>query len=262
MHPSNTSTTISSSNSTLYCRYSPNRSWDLSNSTFHLIIGVVTLIAALCTILLNALVIIAIKQRKELQKLSNILLSSLAGTDLLVGGIVMPLSITVDVFIFFRVSFEHVCSLLLVSRCFGPFLFSATLYHLTIMAWERHMAIQKWMNYKVIVTKSRLKNLATVAWLSSLLPSVPDLLMLVFGVDRRFVAAYLTVWSFVWPACIILIALFYRKIYLAIRNLKTNEISQVSFLMKVKRESKVAKTTGLLAAVVIFTFLPKLRSLP
>ena len=168
----------------------------------------------------------------------------------------MPLSITVDVFIFFRVSFEHVCSLLLVSRCFGPFLFSATLYHLTIIAWERHMAIQKWMNYKVIVTKSRLKNLATVAWLSSLLPSVPDLLMLVFGVDRRFVAAYLTVWSFVWPACIILIALFYRKIYLAIRNLKTNEISQVSFLMKVKRESKVAKTTGLLAAVVIFTFLP------
>ena len=50
--------------------------------------------------------------------------------------------------------------------------------------------------------------------------------------------------------------MFYRKIYLAIRNLKTNEISQVSFLMKVKRESKVAKTTGLLAAVVIFTFLP------
>ena len=131
MYRSNTSTTISSSNSTLYCRYSPNRSWDFNNSTFHLIIGVVTLIAALSIILLNALVIIAIKQRKELQKLPNILLSSLAATDLLIGAIVMPLSISVDVFIFSRVSFEHVCSLLLVSRFFGPCLFSANLYHLT-----------------------------------------------------------------------------------------------------------------------------------
>lgn len=118
------------------------------------------------------------------------------------------------------------------------------------------MAIQKWMDYKVIVTKRRLKNLATVAWLSALLPSVSDLLMLVVGVDRRFLAAYLTVWSFVWTACVILIASFYRKVYLAIRNLKTNEVSQVSFLMKMKRESKVARTTGLLAAVITFSFLP------
>lgn len=118
------------------------------------------------------------------------------------------------------------------------------------------MAIQKWMNYKVIVTKRRLKNLATMAWLLALPPSVPDLLMLVVGVDRRFLAAYLTVWSFVWTACVILIASFYRKVYLAIRNLKTNEVSQVSFLMKMKRESKVARTTGLLAAVIIFSFLP------
>lgn len=46
------------------------------------------------------------------------------------------------------------------------------------------------------------------------------------------------------------------KVYLAIRNLKTNEVSQVSFLMKMKRESKVVRTTGLLAAVIIFSFLP------
>ena len=126
MRPSNTAITINSSNSTLFCRYSPNRSWDLSNSTFYLFIGVVTLITSLFTILLNALVIIAIKQRKELQKLPNILLSSLVVTDLLIGAIVMPFSVMSDIFIFFRVSFEHVCSLLLVSRCFGPFLFSAT----------------------------------------------------------------------------------------------------------------------------------------
>ena len=52
------------------------------------------------------------------------------------------------------------------------------------------MAIQKWMNYKLVVTKRRRKNLATVAWLTALLPSVPELLMLVSGVDGRFLAAY------------------------------------------------------------------------
>jgi len=112
------------------------------------------------------------------------------------------------------------------------------------------------MDYKVIVTKKRLKNLAMAAWLSALLTSVPDLLMLVVGVDSRFLAAWLTVWFLVWTACIILIAYFYRKVYLGIRNLKTNEISQVSSLMKLKRESKVAKTTALLSAALIFSFLP------
>ena len=215
-----------------------------------------TLIASFPTILLNALVIIAIWQYKELQKLPNILLSSLAVTDLLIGVIVMPICIAIDIFIFLRLSFEHLCSLLLVSRCFGPYLFTATLYHLTIIAWERYVAIQKWMDYKVIVTKKRLKNLAMAAWLSALLTSVPDLLMLVVGVDSRFLAAWLTVWFLVWTACIILIAYFYRKVYLGIRNLKTNEISQVSSLMKLKRESKVAKTTALLSAALIFSFLP------
>jgi len=121
------------------------------------------------------------------------------------------------------------------------------------------VAIQKWMNYKIIVTKRRLKNLATAAWLSALLPSVPDFLTLVLGVDSRFLAAWLTVWSFVWTASVILIAYFYQKVYLGIRNLKTNEISQVNALMKLKRESKVAVTTGLLTAVLILSFLPHHR---
>jgi len=78
--------------------------------------------------------------------------------------------------------------------------------------------------------------------------------MLVVGVDSKFLAAWLTVWAFAWTACIIFIAYFYRKVYLGIRNLKTNEISQISSLMKLKRESKVAKTTALLTAILMFSF--------
>ena len=89
-------TTTNCSSSTFYCRYAPNISWEVSGSTFNLITGLIKVIASHSTVILNALVILAIKQRKELQKPSNILLSGLAVTDLPVGVIVMPTSATAD----------------------------------------------------------------------------------------------------------------------------------------------------------------------
>jgi len=83
--------------------------------------------------LLNAFIILAIKQRRVLQKPSNIMLSSLAVTDLLVGIIAMPTSATIDFFTFSQVSFEHTCMLHAVNLFFFPLLFSATLHQL-----ERH----------------------------------------------------------------------------------------------------------------------------
>ena len=56
-------------------------------------------IASAVTILLNLLVIVAIKGKKELKNPFNILVSSLATADLLAGVITMPLSATVDILI-------------------------------------------------------------------------------------------------------------------------------------------------------------------
>ena len=53
-------------------------------------------------------------------------------------------------------------------------LFKATLHHLTIIAWERYVAIQKWMDYKILVTNSRVKNLAIAAWIPAIFPVVPN----------------------------------------------------------------------------------------
>ena len=63
-------------------------------------------------------------------------------------------------------------------------------------------------------------------------------------------------WSAEAATCLILIAYFYRKVYLGIREHKVNEGQQVNVLIKVKLESKVAKTTGLLTAALIFCFIP------
>ena len=56
--------------------------------------------------------------------------------------------------------------------------------------------------------------------------------------------------------CLFFVAFFYRKVDLGVRNREVNEISQIDVLVKAKMESKVAKTTGLLTAAVIFSFIP------
>jgi len=135
-------------------------------------------------------------------------------------------------------------------------LFLATLFHLTIIAWERYLAIQKCMDYKILITNGRLKKLAIVAWISALFPAVPNLILRGAGANGAIIAAFFVMWTAEAAACLILIAYFYRKVYLAIREHKVNEIQQVDVLVKVKLESKVARTTGLLTAALIFCFIP------
>ena len=89
--------------SVFYCPESPQYIWDLNHKTSFKIIVVITVIACPITILLNLLVIIAVKTRRELKKNSNILLSSMALADLLVGAVSMPLSITLDTLVIQRV---------------------------------------------------------------------------------------------------------------------------------------------------------------
>jgi len=208
------------------------------------------------TIILNALIILAIKQRKELQKPSNILLSSMAVTDLLVGAIAMPISATVDFLILGQVFLEFTCMLYAVNLFFLPLLFNATVHHLTIVAWERYVAVQKWMDYKRIITNGRLKKIAIGTWLSAILPASVNFVTTAVVVDRRILNGFLTGWIAVETVCLFLVAFFYRKVYLGIRNRKLNEISQIDVLINRKLESKVAKTTGLLTAAFITSFIP------
>ena len=121
------------------------------------------------------------------------------------------------------------------------------------------MAIQKLMDYKILITNSRLKKLAIAAWISALFPAVPNLINRVADVNGaiiQYVAAFFVMWSAEAATSLILIAYFYRKVYLGIREHKINESQQVNVLIKVKLESKVAKTTGLLTAALIFCFIP------
>ena len=178
----------------------------------------------------------------------------MAGADLLAGVLSMPLSATVDLLIVRQASLEHVCVLnnfnIDLMHCF----LWSSLYHLTVTAWEKYVAIRKWMDCKVIVTKNHLKMFEIIAWLLAIFTKAPVLIMEVVGVDFVVVRNWITFGIVSGAVALILIVYSYVMMYLEVRKRKTSEIRQVTALVQAKLEAKVAKTTGMLTAAVILTF--------
>ena len=216
---------------------------------------IVGLLSSTIIILLNALVIIAFKQRKELQKNSHRLLTSLAAADILIGAILIPAWVIIALQIIGQVSVEHVCRLLVINGKLTVCLLFSSLYHLTAISWERYVAIRKWVDYKITVTKTRLKRMAIVAWLAAIVITFPVLIMELMGIDSKVLNTWIIVGNVCGATSFLLIVYFYTMVCLGIRKRKTSDFGQVKALVQAKLESKVTKTTGLITAALFFTLI-------
>ena len=139
----NTDSSSSNIRPVVYCVYAPGFTWDLNNTTPWWILVTILYIASPVTVLLNALIIVAVKKKKELQRNSNILLTSMAVANLLMGMINMPLRATVDVLVLRQLWIQHICLLDFLNIHMTYCVAFSSLYHLTAIAWERHVAIVK-----------------------------------------------------------------------------------------------------------------------
>ena len=256
MDHNQTETTIVSSNATkslFYCPHAPRLIWDVHDTISPWIFAAVASIISPAAVLLNALVIIAVTKRRELQKPSNILLSSMAVTDLLVGAISIPLS-AIDGFLlpYQIVAAQHICTLDVATVWLSLTLTFCSLFHLVLIAWERYVAIRKWRYHRDTLTKSRLIKLAAIAWISgTAFVLIPFLISIA-------VSGWTTLVVFLVSTCFILalIVYFYVMVYLEIRKRKFNQILQVSVLVLLKTEYRVAKTTALVTAALFLSFVP------
>ena len=253
-NPTETSIMSSNTNKSVFnCPQIPQFIWDVHDTISPWIFAAVASIISPAAVLLNALVIIAVMKRRELQKPSNILLSSMAVTDLLVGAISIPLSALDGFLLPYQIlPAQHICTLDAATAWFSITLTICSLVHLVVIAWERYVAIQKCMEYRVIVTKSRLKKLAAIAWISGpvFVVSLFTISIVVNGYIKFEVLATLI-------CCMLaLIVYFYVMVYLGVRKQKFTQISQVSVLVTMKLENRVAKTTALVTAALILSFVP------
>ena len=243
--------------SVMFCPKRSNLSTDLNNTTFSWILVAIIFITSPFTVLFNSLVIVALKKRRELEKLSNILLCSMAVTDLLTGAITMPLSATFDVLILSHVRYEYICPIdFLVNK---PLIFSlsiSSLYHLTAIAWERNMALKSWIKYRNNVTEKRLTRLAIAVWLFGVITRGPTVLIVVADVHGKFLSMWLKGESVLIVCCLAAICYFYFMIFLEVRKRDRNQINQVAFLAHTTFESKVAKTTAMITVTIVLSFVP------
>ena len=257
----NTSSNSNTTRSVFYCPHDPQLGWDLHDTTSPWIFAAVACIISPTAVFLNVLVIIEVKQTKELQRASNIFLSSMAVTDLLVGSLCVPLSAVIRLLVPYQILTDHyICKLDFVAISSTITLAICSIFHLTMIAWERYVAIRKWIDYRVIVTRSRLKKLAIIAWVSAIITVSPThFTMALTGMlrENEMVLAldiFFIILSVLVMSALGLIIYFYFMVYLGVRKRKLSQIRRVSDLVNAKPEQRVAVTTTLVTVALILSF--------
>ena len=245
--------------SELFCP--PIQVWVLDDETLFKITAATTIIICPVTILLNVLVILSVKKRKDLQNNnSNILLASMAVAGVLVGAVSMPLTIVSDVLVLVKVWNVGVfCGIAFVNDMVLYIGSCSSVYHLTVIAWERYSAIRKWADYKVIVTRVRVKKFARISWLLAALVPIPPSVMKIAGVDYKYLLAVDIACVLPGTVCMVLVGYLYLQVYLGVRKWEIEKVREVP--IRAKWATKCAKTTAMLTVVLLIAFIPSLAFL-
>ncbi|XP_078363931.1 trace amine-associated receptor 13c-like [Oculina patagonica] len=198
------------------------------------------------TVLLNVLVIMAVKRRPRLQTYTNILLACLAVTDTLTGLLVQPTFILyhIDRHMFKPYHFPHNSILL--------FFTVSSAVHLVIVTCERLIAIKFTMHYPYLVTNRTIKKAVITCWVVALICTIVRTLKPSRKLGDAIVALVLIL-------CIVFIAVCYVILYLETlrhrKQIKTQQLPQEE-VERFAKESKALKTTVYVVGAVMLCFLP------
>ena len=210
------------------------------------------------TVVLNVLVIMAVKRRQRLQSYANILLACLAITDTFTGLLVQPTFIIWRIFQLLRgINTDIVHPL--YSQSLTIVTFSSAL-HLMLVTCERLIAIKYTMAYPYLVTTQKIKVAVTTSWLVALFCSIirwplSDLLFNK-GVAEKIGKMIV---STIMISCIVFMATSYAILYKETvhqqNKIKTQQLPQEEVERFVK-ERKVLKTTVYVVGAVLFCLSP------
>ena len=202
-------------------------------------------------ILMNALVIVAIKARRRLQSFCNILLACLAGTDLAVGLVSQPLFIAQEIFFLSGASVEDYCHFYRKTVFFCLFPSIESLLILALLSMERYIAMKFSLRYASLITTPRLTGVALCSWIISVISVILWLIPLTYSF-----AVYVTV----IPA-ISIIVFCHTTVYLVsrrhMRRIKTEQLPSET-KTKFVEERKALKTTSIIIVFLFLSFVPSL----
>ena len=210
---------------------------------------IINSVACPFTVLLNVLVIIGVKRRPRLQTYTNILLACLAATDALTGITAQPLYILWRTSQLLGITNSDIIRVLHSSSLRA--LFSCTALHLSLVTFERLIAIKYTMRYPYIITNRKLKFAVIVIWVyifsSEILSRVTTVIFFNLLV------------SVVLILCILFVAASYIILFReSIRQQNKIKIQQIPQQDRERftKESKALKTTVLVVGAMVLCFLP------
>ena len=165
------------------------------------------------TILLNILVMIAVKTKRHLRTKSNIALACLATTDCIVGSVLQPLKIATFGLVLKGGETPNVlCTLIVITRTVSVTLTLASLYHLFVVSGERYLAIKHSFAYETgLVTEARIMIASGLSWAGILIILPIDYIS---EANRQFMSAltvFVTLFVFI-PAMIYFHVTVYREV--------------------------------------------------
>ena len=204
------------------------------------------------TVVLNLLMIMAVKSRPRLQSNANILLACLAVTDAATGLIVQPAFILWMILKLLGLDNQtRAVSEFMKSNLFRAMLVSSSL-HLTLVTFERLVAIKFTNHYYGIVTSKNIKVAMTTFW-------VIALLSMVLKVAPNLAVFSNAVTGSVLILCIVFVSFSYIMLYRETRRhvkmIKAHQLQQDE-VERFAKESKALKTTVYVVGAVVICFIP------
>ena len=237
----------------------------MTKDTFALLISVtiVNLVAIFPTILLNALVILAVATRQRLKTTSNKRLACLAGTDLLTGLVVQPIAIAVDM--------KRILGV-------GPFCVLEKLYqvalstaglasssHLFLISIDRYIAIKHPLRYQEIVTGRRIKRGVLLAWAIAVSYITQDFVSAFIVSDPKLYSAY---YNIIYVTLILILltciaVIIYSNCYMLFetrrqrKRLRTEQLPNEE-AKRIRKDGKAANTVSLVVGALTLTYVPSM----
>ena len=209
------------------------------------------------TIMLNGLVMIAVKTKRWLRKNSNIALACLATTDLMVGVVVQPLYVIMGIFKLTR-AIEFCTTYKVMSRSILVLCYSSLL-HLALVSGDRYFAIKRPYSYQNTITKNRLMVASALVWILAIASfplydpdegKVNFLLVLFRNVPQALIFA-LTV------TCHIVV---YREVVRHEKQIAEQQVS-AEIRRRLQKETKALKTTTVIVTSVFLCYFPVIATM-
>ena len=216
---------------------------------------IINIITCPFTVLLNALVIIAVKTRPTLQSYANILLACLAATDAVSGVLAQPSFILYMMLLLLGVGGKsaedaaenfHFSSIRVVLVCSS--------LHLILVTYERVIAIKFTMYYPIFVTAQKLKVAVIAFWLVSISSELVNR-----ATEDPLFSNIITTLALIF--CVVFVSISYLLLYketLRLRRKMKNEQIPQEEVERIAKENKALKTTVLVVGAVLLCFIPLL----